>query len=216
VVPRSANPPSLWDGGFLVSARRRGAIDIGDQWAVIGRITLAAVLGAVIGLEREYRGYPAGVRTMALVCMGSAIFADMSREYGGDDRIAVDRPRLLDGQPPHQFERRLAVEGRLVDTIRSDGAKRDAEHGDQLASPWRRGREGEGHAASRGIPAGSAQRIVRVTASPPARSTVASATGSHGNRSGHRAQRGSRETAAPASGRYRPRSVQGSGGLAIR
>lgn len=89
VVPRSANPPSLWDGGFLVSARRRGAIDIGDQWAVIGRITLAAVLGAVIGLEREYRGYPAGVRTMALVCMGSALFADMSREYGGNDRIAA-------------------------------------------------------------------------------------------------------------------------------
>jgi putative Mg2+ transporter-C (MgtC) family protein len=50
---------------------------------------LAAVLGAIIGLEREYRGYPAGVRTMALVCMGSAIFADMSREYGGDDRIAA-------------------------------------------------------------------------------------------------------------------------------
>src|SRR5438477_12457652 len=26
---------------------------------------------------------------MALVCMGSAIFADMSRRYGGDDRIAA-------------------------------------------------------------------------------------------------------------------------------
>jgi putative Mg2+ transporter-C (MgtC) family protein len=47
------------------------------------------VLGAVIGLEREYRGYPAGVRTMALVCLGSALFADMSRVYGGNDRIAA-------------------------------------------------------------------------------------------------------------------------------
>ena len=47
------------------------------------------MLGAIIGLEREYRGYPAGVRTMALVCMGSALFADMSRQYGGDDRIAA-------------------------------------------------------------------------------------------------------------------------------
>jgi putative Mg2+ transporter-C (MgtC) family protein len=64
-------------------------IDINEQLAIIGRITLAALLGALIGLEREYRGYPAGVRTMALVCMGSAIFADMSREYGGDDRIAA-------------------------------------------------------------------------------------------------------------------------------
>ena len=26
---------------------------------------------------------------MALVCLGSALFADMSREYGGDDRIAA-------------------------------------------------------------------------------------------------------------------------------
>jgi len=64
-------------------------MDINTQWEVIGRIALAAVLGAVIGLEREYRGYPAGVRTMALVCMGSALFADMSRFYGAEDRIAA-------------------------------------------------------------------------------------------------------------------------------
>lgn len=64
-------------------------MDAATQWAIVGRIGLAAVLGAVIGLEREYRGYPAGVRTMALVCMGSALFADMSRVYGGNDRIAA-------------------------------------------------------------------------------------------------------------------------------
>lgn len=65
------------------------SIDIGTQWEIVGRIALSAFLGAMIGLEREYRGYPAGVRTMALVCMGSALFADMSRFYGGDDRIAA-------------------------------------------------------------------------------------------------------------------------------
>jgi len=64
-------------------------IDTATQWEVVGRIALAAVLGGVIGVEREYRGYVAGVRTMALVCMGSALFADMSRLYGGDDRIAA-------------------------------------------------------------------------------------------------------------------------------
>jgi putative Mg2+ transporter-C (MgtC) family protein len=68
---------------------RGGAIDSGEQWAIVGRLALAAVLGAIIGLEREYRGYPAGVRTMALVCVGSALFADMSHAYGGDDRIAA-------------------------------------------------------------------------------------------------------------------------------
>jgi putative Mg2+ transporter-C (MgtC) family protein len=66
----------------------RRVIDTSLQWEIVGRIALAAFLGAMIGLEREYRGYPAGVRTMALVCMGSALFADMSRLYGGDDRIA--------------------------------------------------------------------------------------------------------------------------------
>ncbi len=65
------------------------AVSAVTQWEIVGRIALGAVLGGVIGLEREYRGYPAGVRTMALVCMGSAIFADMSRRYGGDDRIAA-------------------------------------------------------------------------------------------------------------------------------
>jgi putative Mg2+ transporter-C (MgtC) family protein len=64
-------------------------LDTGEQWAIVGRLALAAILGGVIGLEREYRGYPAGVRTMALVCMGSALFADMSRVYSGDDRIAA-------------------------------------------------------------------------------------------------------------------------------
>ena len=57
-------------------------IDATLQWQIVGRIALAAFLGGVIGLEREYRGYVAGVRTMALVCMGSAIFAEMSRLYG--------------------------------------------------------------------------------------------------------------------------------------
>ncbi len=64
-------------------------MDASTQWEIVGRIALAALLGAIIGIEREYRGYPAGVRTMALVCMGSAIFADMSRVYGGEDRIAA-------------------------------------------------------------------------------------------------------------------------------
>lgn len=59
-------------------------LDPGSQWAIVGRMALAAALGALIGLEREYRGYPAGVRTMALVCMGSALFADSTSLFGGD------------------------------------------------------------------------------------------------------------------------------------
>lgn len=62
----------------------------GSEWAIVGRLALAAVLGALIGLEREYRGYPAGVRTMALVCMGSALFASLTSLFGGDpSRVAA-------------------------------------------------------------------------------------------------------------------------------
>jgi putative Mg2+ transporter-C (MgtC) family protein len=37
------------------------------------RIMLAIILAGAIGLEREYRGRPAGLRTHILVCLGSAI-----------------------------------------------------------------------------------------------------------------------------------------------
>jgi putative Mg2+ transporter-C (MgtC) family protein len=54
------------------------------QMEIVARLAFAALLGGIVGLEREYRGYPAGVRTMALVCMGSALFADTSSLFGGD------------------------------------------------------------------------------------------------------------------------------------
>lgn len=44
------------------------------QLDVIVRLTAALILGAIIGVEREYRGHPAGVRTMAMVSVGSCIF----------------------------------------------------------------------------------------------------------------------------------------------
>ena len=50
-------------------------------------LLLAAGLGAVVGLEREYRGHEAGMRTTALVCSGAALFGLISRDFG-DTRIA--------------------------------------------------------------------------------------------------------------------------------
>lgn len=43
----------------------------GAQWLGLG---VATILGAVIGLERELAGQPAGLRTHALVALGSALF----------------------------------------------------------------------------------------------------------------------------------------------
>jgi len=46
-------------------------MDAVDQLEILGRLAMAAALGGFIGLERELRGYPAGIRTMALITMGA-------------------------------------------------------------------------------------------------------------------------------------------------
>ncbi len=50
---------------------------------------LAAVLGGFVGLERELRGYPAGIRTLALVAIGATLFTEISQLLGGNDRVAA-------------------------------------------------------------------------------------------------------------------------------
>jgi len=42
------------------------------------RLLLAIVFGALIGLEREFHGKPAGLRTNILICLGAAIFTILS------------------------------------------------------------------------------------------------------------------------------------------
>jgi len=44
-----------------------------NDWEMAARIGLAALLGALIGLERSYVGKAAGVRTHALVSLGSGL-----------------------------------------------------------------------------------------------------------------------------------------------
>ena len=46
---------------------------------------VAVVLGALIGLEREIHGHPAGLRTHILVCLGSTIAAMVSTEISRGD-----------------------------------------------------------------------------------------------------------------------------------
>jgi len=48
--------------------------------AIIYRLLLAAVLGGIVGLEREIRRKPAGLRTNMFICMGSALFTLLSDE----------------------------------------------------------------------------------------------------------------------------------------
>jgi putative Mg2+ transporter-C (MgtC) family protein len=57
------------------------------------RLLLATVLGAAVGLEREYRQKPAGLRTNILIAVGSALFTLMSIQLahsgGTPDRVAA-------------------------------------------------------------------------------------------------------------------------------
>jgi putative Mg2+ transporter-C (MgtC) family protein len=47
------------------------------------RLVLAAILGGVIGLERELRHRPAGLRTNMFICFGAAMFTVLSSELAG-------------------------------------------------------------------------------------------------------------------------------------
>lgn len=62
---------------------------VDDQLAIVGRLAFAVAMGGLIGLERELRGYPAGIRTMALITMGCMLFTDVSQILGGGDRVAA-------------------------------------------------------------------------------------------------------------------------------
>src|SRR5579863_2865853 len=50
----------------------------------LARLVLAALLGGIIGLEREVRHRPAGLRTNMFICFGSAMFTILS------DSLAVE------------------------------------------------------------------------------------------------------------------------------
>ena len=50
-----------------------GLADFGQIERVLLRIVTAAVLGSILGLEREKAGKPAGFRTHIIVCLGTAI-----------------------------------------------------------------------------------------------------------------------------------------------
>jgi putative Mg2+ transporter-C (MgtC) family protein len=51
---------------------------------VAGRLLLAALLGGVIGIEREFHHRPSGVRTNLLICFGAALFTFLSAVVAGD------------------------------------------------------------------------------------------------------------------------------------
>jgi putative Mg2+ transporter-C (MgtC) family protein len=60
---------------------------------------LAGFLGGLIGLERELKAKPAGLRTTLLICLGAAMFTQLSLQIaliatGGGDALRADPARL--------------------------------------------------------------------------------------------------------------------------
>ncbi len=49
------------------------------------RLLIVAILGGILGFEREHKGKAAGVRTHMLVAMGAALFVLVPRMAGADD-----------------------------------------------------------------------------------------------------------------------------------
>ncbi len=56
------------------------------------RLTVAAILGGIIGLERQLKHKPAGLRTNMFICFGSALFTVLSGQLAGN--LGGDHTRI--------------------------------------------------------------------------------------------------------------------------
>src|SRR6476661_6793083 len=65
---------------------------LGD-WEAVGRLAIAAGLGAAVGIEREVREREAGIRTHLLVALGACLFTIIGA-YGFSDFSGVDPTRI--------------------------------------------------------------------------------------------------------------------------
>jgi putative Mg2+ transporter-C (MgtC) family protein len=55
-----------------------------EFWRAFFSLLLAILFGALIGMEREISGKPAGLRTNILICMGAALFTLLSQIIAED------------------------------------------------------------------------------------------------------------------------------------
>lgn len=70
-----------------------------NEWAIIFRLVLAAVLSGFIGFEREFHGRAAGLRTHILLCVGSTLVMLTSMHIFDMyiSRVPVDPARIAAG-----------------------------------------------------------------------------------------------------------------------
>ena len=81
----------------VMRALRSEFSDLGDPeqiTRVLVRLTLAALLGGVLGYERQSQGKAAGIRTHMLVAMGAALFVLVPQQGG---MAVADLSRVIQG-----------------------------------------------------------------------------------------------------------------------
>lgn len=61
----------------------RNEVASGIVISSLSRLLCAAILGGAIGLEREYKHRPAGLRTNMFICFGAAMFTLLSQRLAG-------------------------------------------------------------------------------------------------------------------------------------
>ena len=68
--------------------------DVESFVRVVFRLVMAALLGGVLGFERESKGKAAGMRTHMIVALGAAIFVLVPQQAGSN---SSDLSRVLQG-----------------------------------------------------------------------------------------------------------------------
>lgn len=71
-----------------------GLLDTAEATLITFRLLVAAMLGGLLGFEREQRGKAAGVRTHMLVALGAALFVLIPQRAGVPD---ADLTRVIQG-----------------------------------------------------------------------------------------------------------------------
>ncbi len=63
-------------------------------WTYAARLCIAMLVGGVVGLEREFQGKPAGLRTNILMCVGSCLIMIISIEIARSAQSIADPGRI--------------------------------------------------------------------------------------------------------------------------
>jgi putative Mg2+ transporter-C (MgtC) family protein len=68
------------------------------RFDLLFKLALAVILGGAIGIEREIKAKPAGLRTNILICIGACLLTDVSVRIGYINGVRVGDPARLAAQ----------------------------------------------------------------------------------------------------------------------